>query len=401
MMMNSAARGGWPFPLRRVFAVLGACLLAAALPGAARAQIGSDRYAAIVQDVRTGATLMAVNADEQRHPASLTKMMTLYMLFEAIREGRMSLDSPIVMSREAASQPPSRLGLPAGASLTAEQAILALVTKSANDVAAAIGERLAGGDEERFAQMMTLRARALGMTRTTFRNASGLPDIDQVTTARDMALLGRRLREDFPNRYHYFAAESFRFRGQVIANHNRLLTEYDGADGIKTGYVNDSGFNLVASVERDGQRLVAAVFGGSTGRERDRHMMAILDQAFARLGVAPREPLMAGRGGLGLVAAARADTLPARRTVAARGAPVRQAARQTRVAATTRAAARTVREAPAARASRRVVVTRSSLGAERGQRLAPPRQAAVRRATRVEQGDRTPPNERRRRVAGR
>ncbi|MBR0647449.1 D-alanyl-D-alanine carboxypeptidase family protein, partial [Plastoroseomonas hellenica] len=352
MMTNSAARPGRPFPLRRALGLLGAWLLAAALPGVAQAQIGSDRYAAIVQDARTGATLMAANADEQRHPASLTKMMTLYMLFEAMRDGRISVDTPIVMSREAASQPPSRLGLPAGASLTAEQAILALVTKSANDVAAAIGERLGGGDEQRFAQMMTLRARALGMTRTTFRNASGLPDPDQVTTARDMALLGRRLREDFPNRYHYFSADSFRYRGQVIANHNRLLAEYEGTDGIKTGYVNDSGFNLVASVERDGQRLVAAVFGGSTGRERDRHMMAILDQAFARLGVAAREPLLASRGGVGLVSAARAATLSGRRVIEAR-VPVRQATRQTRAMVTTRAAARSLPRPPMAAAPAR------------------------------------------------
>lgn len=401
MMSNSAARPGRPFSLRRVLGLLGGWLLAAALPGTAQAQIGSDRYAAIVQDVRTGATLMAANADEQRHPASLTKMMTLYMLFEAMRDGRIGLDTPIVMSREAASQPPSRLGLPAGASLTAEQAILALVTKSANDVAAAIGERLGGGDEERFAQMMTLRARALGMTRTTFRNASGLPDPDQVTTARDMALLGRRLREDFPNRYHYFSADSFRFRGQVIANHNRLLAEYEGTDGIKTGYVNDSGFNLVASVERDGQRLVAAVFGGSSGRERDRHMMAILDQAFARLGVAAREPLMASRSGVGLVSAARAATLPGRRVIEAR-VPVRQAARQSRAVPTTRAAARSQPRGPTAAApARRSVTTRTALGAHSGQ-LAPPRQATARRATRVEQGDRSPSrSDRRRRVAER
>jgi D-alanyl-D-alanine carboxypeptidase len=189
---------------------------------------------------------------------------------------------------------PSRLGLAAGMTLTVEEAILALVTKSANDAAAALGELLGGGSEDRFAQMMTLRARSLGMTHTTFRNASGLPDIDQVSTARDMAALGQRLIRDFPERYAYFSTPNFVFRGRTHWNHNRLLQEYEGADGIKTGYVNDSGFNLVASAKRDGVRLVAAVFGGRSAHERDRHMMALLDQGFAQMGVEPR-PVMAAR----------------------------------------------------------------------------------------------------------
>src|SRR5829696_821943 len=232
---------------------------------------------------------MSASPDEQRYPASLTKMMTVYMAFEALRDGRISLSSPVRVSAEAASMPPSRLGLAAGMTLTVEEAILALVTKSANDAAAALGEYLGGGSEYRFAQMMTMKARALGMTRTAFRNASGLPDFDQVTTARDMALLGRRLMHDFPERYAYFSTPHFVFRGRTHWNHNRLLNEYDGTDGIKTGYVNDSGFNLVASAQRDGVRLVAAVFGGRTGRERDRHMMTILDRGFAAMGVAPRD----------------------------------------------------------------------------------------------------------------
>ncbi|MBW8270661.1 D-alanyl-D-alanine carboxypeptidase family protein, partial [Caldovatus aquaticus] len=271
--------------------VLAAALAAAlGLPGrAAQAQIGSDRYAAIVVDARTGGTLFAANADEARHPASLTKMMTLYMVFEALRDGRLSLSTPLTVSADAASRPPSKLGLAPGSSITVEQAILALVTKSANDAAAVLGEHLGGGSEARFAQMMTLRARALGMTRTTFRNASGLPDPDQVTTARDMALLGRRLMHDFPDRFAYFSTPAFAFRGRTLWNHNRLLQEYEGTDGIKTGYVHDSGFNLVASAQRDGVRLIAAVFGGASGRERDRHVMALLDQGFERMGVAPRE----------------------------------------------------------------------------------------------------------------
>jgi D-alanyl-D-alanine carboxypeptidase len=170
-----------------------------------------------------------------------------------------------------------------------EQAILALVTKSANDVAAALGEHIAGS-EERFAQMMTMRARSLGMTQTRFRNASGLPDWEQVTTARDMATLGRRLFTDFPNRYHYFGTIHFAWGRAQIRNHNRMLGDYDGADGIKTGFINASGFNIVTSAQRDGVRLVGATFGGSSWVERDRHMGALLDQGFSRMGVAPRPP---------------------------------------------------------------------------------------------------------------
>src|SRR3712207_6012293 len=182
---------------------LGAALAAAILAGTVTArpvyaQIGSDRYAAIVTEARTGAVLFASSPDEPRYPASLTKMMTVYMALEALRDGRVELSDPIRVSATAAAMPPSRLGLAPGMTLTVEEAILALVTKSANDAAAALGEFLGGGSEYRFAQMMTLRARALGMTRTTFRNASGLPDLDQVSTARDMALLGRRLLQDLP-----------------------------------------------------------------------------------------------------------------------------------------------------------------------------------------------------------
>ncbi|MBX9593815.1 MAG: D-alanyl-D-alanine carboxypeptidase, partial [Roseomonas sp.] len=255
----------------------------------ARAQIGSDRYAAIVTEARSGAVLLAANADEQRYPASLTKIMTVYMALEGLRDGRFQRSSVITVSGTAASMPPSRLGLTSGMTLTVEEAILALVTKSANDAAAALGEFMGGGSELRFAQMMTMRARQLGMTRTAFRNASGLPDLDQVTTARDMALLGRRIIQDFPREYAYFSTPHFVFRGRTHWNHNRLLQEYEGTDGIKTGYVNDSGFNLVASSQREGVRLVAAVFGGRTGRERDRHMMAILDRGFLMSGVSVRE----------------------------------------------------------------------------------------------------------------
>jgi D-alanyl-D-alanine carboxypeptidase len=267
------------------FAGLLGALLLAAQPALADIT-ARNAYASIVVGPR-GQVLSADSADEQRFPASLTKMMTLYMLFEAIRDRRLSLDSRITMSAESASRPPSKLGLPAGMSLSVEQAILAVITRSANDVAAAIGEQL-GGSEERFAQMMTQRARQLGMTRTTFRNASGLPDVEQLTTARDMALLGTRLQQDFPQHYRYFGTTHFRWQNRAIHNHNHMLSAYSGADGIKTGYTRWSGFNIVTSAERDGVRLVGVVLGGGSWVERDRHMATLLDEGFARLGVARR-----------------------------------------------------------------------------------------------------------------
>ncbi len=294
-----------------------------ALPGrGAEAQIGSARYSAIVMEARTGTVLIDAGADEPRFPASLTKMMTVYMAFEALRDGKTQLNSRVVMSDHAASRPPSKLGIPPGGSLTVEQAILALVTKSANDVAAALGEHI-GGSEERFAQMMTMRARSLGMTQTRFRNASGLPDFEQVTTARDMATLGRRLFIDFPNRYHYFGTVHFAWGRAQIRNHNRMLGDYDGADGIKTGFINASGFNIVTSAQRDGVRLVGATFGGSSWVERDRHMGALLDQGFSRMGVAPRAPssVMAAAG-------APPRKAPAARPVAPGNARVAQVAQQ-------------------------------------------------------------------------
>ena len=251
-----------------------------------------DRYASIVLDARTGQVMSAANADEVRHPASLTKMMTLYMLFEAMRDGRLNLASPIRVSAEAASRPPSKLGVPAGGSISTESAILALVTRSANDIAAAVAETL-GGEEDAFARAMTQRARSLGMTRTTFRNASGLPDPEQVTTARDMALLGRRLIADFPDRYHYFSTQYFAHGPRMIRNHNGMLRDYPGADGIKTGFINASGFNIVTSAQREGVRLVGAVMGGSSWPQRNDHMAELLDEGFARMGVRSVPPLAA------------------------------------------------------------------------------------------------------------
>ncbi|TNV11400.1 D-alanyl-D-alanine carboxypeptidase family protein [Brucella pecoris] len=235
----------------------------------------SDRYAAIVIDANTGKTLFASNADAQRYPASLTKMMTLYMLFEAMQAGRMNKDTPIPVSSYAAARPPTKIGFRPGQSIRAEDAALAMITKSANDVATAVGEYL-GGSEERFAQMMTSKARRLGMRNTTFRNASGLPNMAQHTTARDMAILSIALRQHFPNEFSYFSRRSFVFRGQTINGHNRLLGRVEGVDGIKTGYTNASGYNLASSVSLDGRRLVAVVMGGNTGASRDAHMAQLI-----------------------------------------------------------------------------------------------------------------------------
>jgi D-alanyl-D-alanine carboxypeptidase len=312
-------------PRRRIGSALLAMLaLVLVMPaGAARAQIGSDRYSSIVMEAATGNVLIAANPDEPRHPASLTKMMTLYMVFEALRDRRVALDQVVPVTEHAAAQSPSKLGLLPATRITVEQAILGLVTKSANDAAAALGELL-GGDEDRFAQMMTLRAHALGMTNTVFRNASGLPDPEQTSTARDLAVLARHLVQDFPAQYAYFSIPSFRFHGHVILNHDHLLQTYPGADGIKTGYTEASGFNLVTSAVRGDVRLIGVVLGAAKPGERDLHMEALLDQGFEQLNVPPPASLRrdAGAAHIGLVASAQAappESPPAHpRPVAAR-----------------------------------------------------------------------------------
>lgn len=273
--------------------LLSSILASCALIPAARAQIGSVRYSSIVMDASTGNVLEDVNADAPRHPASLAKLMTLYMTFEALRDRRISLQQQVPVSAHAASMEPSKLGLVPGTSLTVEQAILGLVTKSANDAASALGELL-GGSEDRFAQMMTLRARALGMVHTTFMNASGLPEPDQWTTARDLALLARRLITDFPRDYGYFSTPSFVWHRQVIPNHDSMLRSYPGADGMKTGYTDASGHNLITSAMRDGVRLIGVEMGAATNSERDIHMTALLDHGFEQMDVPiyPRRPLL-------------------------------------------------------------------------------------------------------------
>lgn len=269
---------------------LAAGLLAAPLPAdAAQKKVASvatkpaaeapTRYAAIIIDDTTGRVLHQVNADDRRYPASLTKMMTIYMAFEAIEKKRLGFDSKLSISAHAANQAPSRIGLAPGDNFTVRQAILALVTKSANDAATALGETI-GGTEANFAAMMTKRAQALGMTNTVFKNANGLPNPQQVTTARDLATLSRALRRDFPQHYHYFSTAEFTYKGVTVANHNRVLNQLDGADGLKTGYIRASGFNLASSATRGGRRIVGVVLGGESGSWRDARMVQLMEQAF-------------------------------------------------------------------------------------------------------------------------
>ncbi|RYX94929.1 MAG: peptidase M15 [Bradyrhizobiaceae bacterium] len=232
-------------------------------------------FATIMVDGNSGAVLQATNPDALRHPASLTKIMTLYMLFEKLEQGKLSLDSEMDVSQHASMQSPTKLGLRPGQTLRVEDAIKGLVTRSANDAAVVIAEAIAG-DEDDFAKAMTRKARALGMSRTVYRNASGLPDDAQVTTARDQSVLGRAIQDRFPRYYRYFATASFNFRGKNIRNHNRLIGSVEGVDGIKTGYTRASGFNLVSSMKRGNRHLVGVVLGGRSGGSRDAAMRTLL-----------------------------------------------------------------------------------------------------------------------------
>ena len=241
----------------------------------------ADRRAAMAIDANTGKVLYASKADEPRHPASLTKMMTLYLVFEEIESGRLSLQTKIRMSERAASAPPSKLNLKPGEEISVRDAIMALTTKSANDIAVAIAEHI-GGSEEKFAQMMTERAQLLGMAKTTFRNASGLPNREQVTTARDMLTLALHLQDDFPQHYRFFSVRSFTFKGRTYRTHNSLLRTFPGMDGLKTGYIRMSGFNVVSSVRRSGRHVVAAVFGGTKAATRNAQMRALLNRTLPK-----------------------------------------------------------------------------------------------------------------------
>jgi D-alanyl-D-alanine carboxypeptidase len=269
-------------------------------------------YAAMVVDVKSGRTLHGVNEDALRHPASVTKVMTLYLLFEQLERGRYQLDSRLSVSARAAAMAPSKLGLRPGSSIEVEDAILALVTKSANDAAATIAENIAGS-EAAFAELMTRRARQLGMSRTVFRNASGLPNPQQVTTARDLTILARAIQDRFPRYYKYFQTRQFDFAGRTYGNHNKLLGRVEGVDGIKTGFVRASGFNLMTNARSDDRHIVAVVLGGRSGAHRDGIMSNLvannLPRAFA--GARQTQPIVV----------AAEPAAPARPAVVAEAAP--------------------------------------------------------------------------------
>ena len=235
----------------------------------------SPQFSSIIVDANSGATLASNSPDGVRHPASLTKVMTLYLLFERLESGKIALDSELPVSEHASEQDPTKLGLRAGQTLRVEDAIKGVVTKSANDAAVVIAEAL-GGDESDFAKMMTRKARSLGMTKTTYVNASGLPADDQVTSARDQATLGRAIQDRFPRYYRYFATEAFNFRGHTVHGHNHLLGSVEGVDGIKTGYTRASGFNLITNLRRGNRHLVGVVMGGRSGGSRDATMRSLL-----------------------------------------------------------------------------------------------------------------------------
>ncbi len=232
--------------------------------------------AAIVVDANSGTVMEESNADSQRHPASLTKIMTLYLLFETLNSGKLKMSGELPVSVHAAEQAPTKLGLKAGETITIDSAIRGIVTRSANDAAVVVAEAL-GGDEANFSKMMTAKARALGMTHTIYHNASGLPDDQQVTTARDQSILARAMHDRFHQYYHYFSTRSFEFRGVTIRNHNRLLGRIDGVDGIKTGYIRASGFNMVTSVQRGQRRIIVVVFGGRTANIRDARVIDLIN----------------------------------------------------------------------------------------------------------------------------
>ncbi|RWX78710.1 peptidase M15 [Neorhizobium lilium] len=242
--------------------------------GKTEAQAG---YAHFIYDATTGKVLTSENADVINHPASLTKMMTLYITFEALRQRKISWDDQIVMTQNAASKIPFKLGVRPGQPITVREAVYGMAIRSANDAAAAMADHL-GGSEDRFGSMMTAKARTLGMSQTVFRNASGLPDDAQVTSARDMATLAMALIRDYPEEYKIFSMRSFQFRGKKIPGHNNLMYRYPGMDGVKTGFVNASGFNIASAVTINGHRIIGVIMGGKSARKRDDQMAALLDQ---------------------------------------------------------------------------------------------------------------------------
>src|SRR5215471_13297460 len=253
-------------------------------------------YADIVVDDKSGLVLHEVNPDEPRHPASLTKIMTLYLLFEQLEAGKLGLDTELPISMQAALQNPTKLGLKANQTIKVEDAIKGLVTKSANDAAVVVAEAI-GGSEAEFAELMTLKARALGMTGTTYVNASGLPAEAQITTARDQAVLGRAIQHRFPLYYQYFATPSFRYKGAEMRNHNNLLGQVKGVDGIKTGYTEASGYNLTSSVRRDEKHIVAVVLGGTSNAARDARMRQLIEDCISQASTQRTVPVIVDTNG--------------------------------------------------------------------------------------------------------
>jgi len=266
-----------------------------------------DKDAALIVDGATGKTLYARNETAERHPASLTKMMTLYLLFEALKAGKVTMETPMPVSEHAAEQKPTKLYLRPGQSITVDDAIRAIVIRSANDVAVVIAESL-GGTELNFAQMMTAKAKQLGMRETYYHNASGLPDPLQITTASDLAVLARHLAYDFPQYFPYFALPGFTYKAVYTPTHDNLIGRYPGADGIKTGFTVGSGFNLTSSVVRDGVHLIGVVMGGRTSVRRDLEMMHLMDVAFAQIAA---NPMLVARGPLPWEAMTREQPLVA------------------------------------------------------------------------------------------
>jgi len=305
-------RGAWG-PTKETFCKSAKQLVFAALTVVtffcASALPAHAKYASLVVDADTGEVLHAVNENTRNFPASLTKMMTLYLVFDRLEQKRWSLNTKLKIAARAARQPASKLGVQRGETITVEDAILSLVTKSANDVATVIAENISGR-ERNFALKMTAKARSLGMSRTTFRNASGLPHRAQLSTAKDMSILARALLRDFPQYYHYFSTKEFAYQGQTYSNHNKLLKTYPGSDGFKTGYIRASGFNLVASATRNGRRIIGVVFGGRSSRQRNDHMTALLDEGFEYL---------AKQHGAGLIAQAPAPQSNSNSQVASAG----------------------------------------------------------------------------------
>lgn len=270
------------FPIARMrvyFWIMSLLAAFAAVPAQALSLYDHPKYAAILVDPSTREVLYSRRADLPRYPASITKVMTLYLTFEALEAGRLKLTDPVVISRHAAAQPPSRLGLGVGKSLTVEQAIHVIAVKSANDIAAALAEKIAGS-ETAFAAMMTAKARKLGMMNTFFANASGLPNPAHITTARDIATLSMAVMNHYPRYYRYFSEQIYNFGPQTLNNHNKLLGKMPGVDGIKTGYTAAAGFTLAASAVRDGKRLIAVVLGGPSTLSRDENVAALLDAGF-------------------------------------------------------------------------------------------------------------------------